>query len=100
MCILLILSKLFHKKSDMLNTISISILIIIIFNPYSINSVSMQLSYLGTFGVIFIAPIIEKIFLEIINRAKVAARRGSTFLSNTWRKKMSYPDEMQRIAKD
>lgn len=100
MCILLILSKLFYRKSDILNTISISFLIIIIFNPYSLNSVSMQLSYLGTIGVIFLSPIIENILLKIIIWVKVATCRGSTFLSNTWRKKMFYPNEMQRSEKD
>ena len=59
MSIILIISKLFYRKSDITNTIAISVLIIIIFNPYSINSVSMQLSYLGTIGVIYVAPIVE-----------------------------------------
>ena len=100
MSIILILSKIFYQKADTLNTITISILIILIFNPYSINSVSMQLSYLGTIGVIYVAPIVEKYIMKIISRLTVAARRGSTFLANTWSKKMSYPDKMQRIAKD
>lgn len=60
MAIILICSKLFHRKSDIVNTMAISILIILAFNPYSISSVSMQLSYLGTIGVVFIAPILEK----------------------------------------
>ena len=60
MSIILIISKLFYRKLDIKNAISISFLIILIYNPYSINSVSMQLSYLGTIGVIFIAPVIER----------------------------------------
>lgn len=100
MSIILIFSKIFHRKADIKNTILISVLIILIFNPYSINSVSMQLSYLGTIGVIFVAPIIEKILIEIIERIKAAARRGSIFSTNTWSKKMSYFDEMQRITKN
>ena len=31
---------------------------------------------------------------------QVAKRRGSTFLSNTWRKKMSYPDEIWRTSRE
>ena len=58
MSIILILSKIFHKKADIKNTIIISVLIILIFNPYSIYSVSMQLSYLGTIGVVFVAPLL------------------------------------------
>ena len=60
MSIIFIISKLFYRKLDIKNTIAISLLIILIHNPYSINSVSMQLSYLGTIGVIFIAPTIER----------------------------------------
>ncbi|MGN1301079.1 MAG: ComEC/Rec2 family competence protein [Clostridia bacterium] len=66
MSIIFILSKLFYRKADIINTIAISALIILIFNPYSINSVSMQLSYLGTIGVIFIAPMINNKISKII----------------------------------
>ena len=107
MCILLILSKLFYRKSDILNTISISILIIITFNPYSINSVSMQLSYLGTIGVIYVAPIIEKILNNILT--KIAKRRGFILFLKAIlgveitrrlpEKIKSNPDEIWRIAK-
>ena len=68
MSIILILSKLFHRKADIKNTIIISVLIILVFNPYNINSVSLQLSYLGTIGVIFVAPVIEKLLEHIIYR--------------------------------
>lgn len=73
MSIILIISKLFYRKSDIKNAIAISALIILIFNPYSINSVSMQLSYLGTIGVIFIAPMINNKISKIIS-APVAAQ--------------------------
>ena len=68
MSIILIISKLFYRKSDIQNTIAISALIILTFNPYSINSVSMQLSYLGTIGVIFVSQIVEKIFIKLSTR--------------------------------
>ena len=93
MSIILILSKLFYRKSDILNTISISILIIIIFNPYSINSVSMQLSYLGTIGVIFLAPVVEKGIGHIINYLiqAAASRRGRTFSCSMYSQEKCYP---------
>lgn len=100
MTIILILSKLFYRKSDILNTIAISILIIIIFNPHSINSVSLQLSYLGTIGVIYVSPIVEKIFMKNIKKVNRAECKGSTFLSKIWRKNMYYSKERLRIAKD
>jgi len=94
MSIILIFSKIFHRKADIKNTIAISVLIILTFNPYSINSISMQLSYLGTIGVIFVTPIVEKLLV------KLAQRRCCTFLSKAWRKKMSNTDEIGRITKD
>lgn len=66
MTIILIISKIFHKKADIKNIIAISILIILIVNPYSIMSLSMQLSYLGTIGVIFLSPIIYKKINKLI----------------------------------
>jgi len=68
MTIILIFSKILYRKADIKNTLAISFLLIIIFNPYSIRSVSLQLSYLGTAGVIFIAPIIESLINEFINK--------------------------------
>lgn len=73
MSIIFIISKLFYRKADIKNTIAISALIILIFNPYSINSVSMQLSYLGTIGVVFIAPMINNKISKIIS-APIAAQ--------------------------
>lgn len=79
MSIILILSKLFYRKADILNTIFISVLIIVIFNPFSINSVSMQLSYLGTMGVIFVVPIVENGILQILSTITSATRKGRGF---------------------
>ena len=76
MSIILIISKIFHRKSDIKNTIAISVLIILVFNPYSINSVSMQLSYLGTIGVIFVAPVIEKFLGNILRKCPTPTRLG------------------------
>lgn len=73
MSIIFIISKLFYRKADIKNTIAISALIILIFNPYSINSVSMQLSYLGTIGVVFIAAMFNNKISKIIS-APIAAQ--------------------------
>ncbi len=71
MSIILIIAKIFYRKPDIINILAISALIISIYNPYSINSVSMQLSYLGTIGVIFITPIINKILRKYISNKKI-----------------------------
>lgn len=66
MTIILIISKIIHRKADIKNTLAISILIILIVNPYNIMSLSLQLSYLGTIGVIFLSPIIYKKINKLI----------------------------------
>lgn len=71
MTIILIFSKILYRKADIKNTLAISFLLIIIFNPYSIRSVSLQLSYLGTAGVIFITPVIESFIKEIIYKKRI-----------------------------
>jgi len=62
MSILAIISKLFFRKSDILNNISISCLIIIILNPYNIFNLGFQLSFLGTLGIVLFNENIMKVF--------------------------------------
>ena len=52
MCALATSSKLFYRKSDTINNISIACLSILIFNPYNILNLGFQLSFLGTLGII------------------------------------------------
>ena len=103
MSIILIFSKLFYRKADILNTIAISILILILFNPFSINSVSMQLSYLGTIGVIFVSPIIEKIITKVAKRRGLIlflkAILGVEITKRLPKKIKSNPDEIWRITR-
>lgn len=42
-----IIANILHKKSDILNNLSISLLITLIINPYNISSMSVLLSYGG-----------------------------------------------------
>lgn len=68
MSIILILSKLLYRKANIKNSMIISLVIILIFNPYSIYSASLQLSYLGTIGVVFVSPIVQKYFEKITEK--------------------------------
>lgn len=49
-------SKLFYRKSDTINNIAISCLIILILNPYNILNLGFQLSFLGTLGIVLFNP--------------------------------------------
>lgn len=55
MAIIAIVAKLAYRKLDVKNAIAITLLITLIHNPYNIQNLSLQLSYLGTIGVIFIS---------------------------------------------
>ena len=51
-------AELIYRKSDIANNLAISLLGILLYNPFLILSVGLQLSYLGTIGIILFYPII------------------------------------------
>lgn len=59
MAILSILANLLHKKSDTINNIGISCIIILCINPYNFYNLGFQLSYLGTLGIILFYDIVK-----------------------------------------
>ena len=65
MGILLLLSKLFYRKSDVLNNLLLSGVILLIINPYFIFDMGFLLSYLTTMGIIMFSSNIEKMFSKI-----------------------------------
>ena len=70
MGIMLILSKLIYRKNDFWTSFSFSLLAILIYNPYLITSVGLQLSYFGTMGIVIFSKNILKILREIKIRNK------------------------------
>ena len=60
MSIYMIISRLLHKRNNVLSSISISMLLILIENPYAISDIGLQLSYGGTIGIVSIYPILKK----------------------------------------
>lgn len=58
MGILVIGAKILNRKSDVWNTLAISLLGILIYNPFLILNIGLQLSYLGTIGIILFKPLI------------------------------------------
>lgn len=67
MSILMLFAKIIHRKSDTLNSIALSLLIILIFNPYAIKDVGLELSYLGTLGIVLLNTPISKFLGKYIN---------------------------------
>lgn len=64
MSCLILISKLFYRKSDTINNIAISGLFILLKNPYNILKLGFQLSFLGTLGIV----IFNKKFSDIISK--------------------------------
>lgn len=59
MGIIILIGKLIYEKPDFLTSMAISIIIILLNNPYSILDIGLQLSYLATLGIILFYPIIS-----------------------------------------
>lgn len=66
MGILTMLSGIMYKRNDIWNSIAISLLCILIYNPFLIMHIGLQLSYLGTIGII----IFHKNILDILENIK------------------------------
>lgn len=68
MNIFIIMASLFKRKNDFLTTLSISLLIQIIPNPYVIFDMGLILSYSGVIGIVYLYDIVyKKIKLKIIS---------------------------------
>ncbi len=59
--IFLMLFRLFKRRSDEITALFISLALLVLINPYSLWSVSLQLSYLCSLGIILAHPILAKI---------------------------------------
>ncbi len=71
MAILVMGSKIVYRKSDVWNAISISLFAILLVHPYSILKVGLQLSYLGTIGILLFRTTILQIFSFIPAKTKI-----------------------------
>ncbi len=68
--ILMLSSKLFYKKNDTINSMAISLLVILINNPFRIENLGLQLSYSATLGMILFHKKIYQILKNIKIRNK------------------------------
>jgi len=63
MGIISIMAELFYRKNDTWNNIFLSLLILLIYNPFLIKSISVLLSFMGTIGIIALQKKIKSITL-------------------------------------
>lgn len=71
MGIIVLFAKIVYRKPDILTSISVSLLIILIDNPFAIKDIGLQLSYLGTIGIVYLNKPIAN-FLEKYMKKKMA----------------------------
>ena len=79
MGILMLGAKIFYRKPNFENNISIALLTTLIYNPFSINEIGLQLSYLGTIGIVLFNKNIEEVFCKIKINKKIAKILSVTF---------------------
>ena len=65
-------ANLLHRKPDIATSISISLLLILSINPFSINEIGMQLSYLGTIGIILFNKNVENLLKKLKINDKIS----------------------------
>ena len=65
MSILMIGANLVYRKSDIVTNISLSLLILLLLNPFSITEIGLELSYLGTIGIVLLNKNIKDFLIKI-----------------------------------
>lgn len=64
MFIIAALAPVLARDNDSLNSLSTAFVLILLFSPFAVFSVSLQLSMLATFGIIVVAPFYTKLICE------------------------------------
>lgn len=84
MGILTLLSGIFYRKSDTINNLGISSLILLIYNPYFLIDAGFLLSYAGTMGIVFLSDkITNKIYITFnVKRENNTNKNTSKINSN------------------
>ena len=67
MSIIMLCSKLLYRKPDVINSMIIALLIILFNNPFAISDIGLQLSFMGTFGIVCFNRKIAQILCKKIN---------------------------------
>lgn len=90
MGIIVIVSGLVHRKNDIWTSIALSLICILIYNPFLIIDIGLQLSYIGTIGII----LLNKTVFNIIRNIK-STKKNKKYKIN--RKRILFIKKMQEI---
>jgi len=81
MAVFVFVAPLFRRRTDSVTSIMTALLLILLFDPTAIRSISLQLSFLSTLGIVLITPRIKKPLDSFAARRKVLQYRVE-FLKN------------------
>ena len=73
--IIALMANFVYRKNDIWEALSISLFVILVNNPFSINDVGIQLSFSATIGIIVLGRTMKKFFEELIDRISRRAIR-------------------------
>lgn len=94
MSILYIISNIINRKNDILTSISFSLLVILIYNPFLIMDLGLQLSYGGTIGII----LFYKTILDILNNFKIKNKKYKYIIPLKYKKILDKIKEIISIS--
>ena len=85
MTVTYLLSNVFMRKRDSLNSLGLSLMLIAVFNPFAMGSASLQLSALATAGIIFYSEFLAHSVEEKIEKINIKQMRRLMFgISSTF----------------
>ena len=79
--IIVIMANFFYRKSDIWESLGIAIFIILIDNPFSINSIGLKLSFSATIGILIMQKRFKKwieMSIDIVNRRAIRKNKKRT----------------------
>lgn len=79
MAIVVIGAKICYRKEIFFTSICISLIIILIQNPFAINDIGLKLSFMGTAGIIIFNKSITNFFIKLKIKQKIAEALSVTF---------------------
>lgn len=70
----LTVGEIIFRKPDALNSLGFSAMILLFINPLGFGNFSLLLSLLATFGLLYICPVLEEIFIHFISKIYLPGR--------------------------
>ena len=80
MILLMLVGRCFFRRTDALNSLGFSVLLIGLFDPASAQNVGFQMSVIGTLGVVLVSPSAEKLLSRIRIKPRILQTAVRMFL--------------------